>query len=419
MDAALQNRTEQRMPPRVLHLLEVARAEFVAEGFDGVSIDAIARKAGVSKETIYRHFPDKQALFTASLEEMANHFTARAEAIVRSGHKSAVPVAEELAGLAEAILDAAAGGGLLSPSWLAAGLGSRMPAFAAELQAAQAARMEPVREAIADIARSKGLARAISIEDALDFGSLSVEGSALLMGFAPPSAESRRIHAARVAALFEHGIQAMPKGPAMPDRASEAAGTSPCGPKHPPHLCRLLDVSADHFLREGFDAASLGEIGAEAQVGRGTLYRHFASKAGLFDAVLRNLARQVARTASPPELPPTADLSALAGYLAQATVQMTGPTSVALHRVAISASRRTPALARAVHDEVRAPWVRPLAAWIDCITGHPDAEWLARQGVVLAMQGNRSIAAGRGPTGDALSRHALRAAGLFLNGLGG
>ncbi|WP_246465413.1 TetR/AcrR family transcriptional regulator [Novosphingobium jiangmenense] len=407
------------MPPRVAHLLEVARAEFVAEGFDGVSIDAIARKGGVSKETIYRHFPDKQALFTASLEEMANHFTARAEAIVRSGHASAMPAAEELAGLAEAILDAACGGGLLSPSWLAAGLGTRLPAFAAELQAAQAARMEPVREALADIARSKGLARAISIDDALDFGSLSVEGSALLMGFAPPPAERRKVLVARVAALFEHGVLALPPGTPVPERASEAAAKAPPGREHPTHLRRLLEVAAEHFLREGFEAASLGEIGAEAKVGRGTLYRHFASKAGLFDAVLRHLAAQVAETARPPELPASADVRSMADYLAQATLHLTGPASVALHRVAISASRREPALARTVHDTVRAPWVGPLAEWITRLAGHPDADWLARQGVVLAMQGNRAISAGGGPQGDALSAHALRAAKLFLHGLGG
>lgn len=416
MDSALQNRTEQRVPPRVLHLLEVARAEFVAEGFDGVSIDAIARKAGVSKETIYRHFPDKQALFTAALEEMADRFVAKAQAIARD---SAMPIAEELGGLAEAILDAASGGGLLSPAWLAAGLGNRMPAFAAELQAAQAARMEPVREAIAEIARAKGLSRAISIEDALDFGSLSVEGSALLMGFAPPSGGRRRVLAAKVAALFEHGVLGMPAGRPMPERPDQAASIPAGVEEYLPHLRRLLDVAAEHFLHEGFEAASLGEIGAEAKVGRGTLYRHFESKAGLFDAVLRNLAAQVAVTAQPPRLADSAAAANLADYLARATVHLTGPASVALHRVAISASRRSPALARAVHDAVRAPWVAPLSDWIARISGHPDADWLAWQGLVLAMQGNRAFAAGRGPTGDALSRHALRVAKLFLNGLGG
>jgi AcrR family transcriptional regulator len=42
--------------PRVRHLLASARAQFVERGFDAVSIDAIARTAGVSKETIYPPF---------------------------------------------------------------------------------------------------------------------------------------------------------------------------------------------------------------------------------------------------------------------------------------------------------------------------------------------------------------------------
>lgn len=62
---------EDRVSPRVRHLLEASRAAFVKDGFDAVSIDAIARNAGVSKETIYRHFPDKEALFRAALDDMA------------------------------------------------------------------------------------------------------------------------------------------------------------------------------------------------------------------------------------------------------------------------------------------------------------------------------------------------------------
>jgi AcrR family transcriptional regulator len=418
MEAPAQTIAESRMPPRVVHLLDVARAAFVGQGFDGVSIDAIARMAGVSKETIYRHFPDKQALFMASLEEMATRFTATAQAIMHSGQRSVMSPGEELAGLADAILEAASGGGLLSPSWLAAGMGSRMPAFAAELQAAQAARMEPVRVALAEIARAKGIARGMAIEDALDFGSLSVEGSALLMGFAPRSGDSRKVLAGRVAALFEHGLLALPQGRPVPGR-NEMTGNAARIHEPAPHLRRLLDVAAMHFLRDGFEAASLGDIGAEAKVGRGTLYRHFESKAGLFDAVLRDLAAQVARSASPPRIAPEACVRSLVPYLAAVTRHLAGQQSIALHRAAISASRRVPALARVVHDEVRAPWIGPLAQWITNTWGYADADWLARQAIVLAMQGNRAIAAGTGPTGDALARHAERAAALFLHGLGG
>ncbi|NLR73324.1 TetR/AcrR family transcriptional regulator [Novosphingobium sp. ERN07] len=405
------------VPTRVAHLLDIARAAFVAEGFDGVSIDAIARQAGVSKETIYRYFPDKQALFRASLKAMASRFEARALAL----HHAHLPDREELGGLAQAILDAAVHGGLLSPLWLAAGLGGRMPDFAAELQKAQAAQIEPVRETIEAIVRTRGISRPVPIDDALDFGSLAVEGSALLMGFDPPPVERRAALAARVAALFEQGVLAMPRSTAL---AKDGDLTPlPLPPVYPPHLRRLLDVAAAHFLRDGYEAASLGAIGAEAKVGRGTLYRHFAHKAGLFDAVMRDLAAQIAHSAQPPALPlkagPDAVAAAVAAFFASATAHLTAPASIALHRATIAAARRDPALARAVHDTVRVPWIAPLAQWIAHAIGPADAQWLARQGIVLAMQGNRAIAAGRGPAAEVLTSHAHRTTRLFLHGLGG
>lgn len=44
-------------------VLEGARAVFMAVGFEGASVDEIARSAGVSKATLYAYFPDKRLLF--------------------------------------------------------------------------------------------------------------------------------------------------------------------------------------------------------------------------------------------------------------------------------------------------------------------------------------------------------------------
>lgn len=48
---------------------------FLAEGFDRASLDQIAQKAGVSKQTIYSHFADKQALFKAICSELTEKLT--------------------------------------------------------------------------------------------------------------------------------------------------------------------------------------------------------------------------------------------------------------------------------------------------------------------------------------------------------
>lgn len=50
-------------------VLEGARDVFMADGFEGASVDDIARAAGVSKATLYSYFPDKRLLFM----EVARH----------------------------------------------------------------------------------------------------------------------------------------------------------------------------------------------------------------------------------------------------------------------------------------------------------------------------------------------------------
>ncbi len=44
-------------------VLASARALFMQHGFEGIGVDEIARRAGVSKATLYAYFPDKRQLF--------------------------------------------------------------------------------------------------------------------------------------------------------------------------------------------------------------------------------------------------------------------------------------------------------------------------------------------------------------------
>ena len=46
-------------------VLAGARRVFMADGFEGASVDEIARAAAVSKATLYSYFPDKRLLFMA------------------------------------------------------------------------------------------------------------------------------------------------------------------------------------------------------------------------------------------------------------------------------------------------------------------------------------------------------------------
>ncbi len=48
---------------KIEQVLEGARTVFMADGFEGASVDDIAKTAGVSKATLYSYFPDKKLLF--------------------------------------------------------------------------------------------------------------------------------------------------------------------------------------------------------------------------------------------------------------------------------------------------------------------------------------------------------------------
>lgn len=59
-------------------IIEAAAQSFFDVGFAATSIEQVAASAGVSKVTIYNHFGDKRALFTAAVEleceKMRGHF---------------------------------------------------------------------------------------------------------------------------------------------------------------------------------------------------------------------------------------------------------------------------------------------------------------------------------------------------------
>jgi TetR/AcrR family transcriptional regulator, regulator of autoinduction and epiphytic fitness len=51
-------------------VIGAAIEEFLAAGFDATSMDRVAARAGVSKRTVYNHFPSKEALFAAILRQL-------------------------------------------------------------------------------------------------------------------------------------------------------------------------------------------------------------------------------------------------------------------------------------------------------------------------------------------------------------
>jgi TetR/AcrR family transcriptional repressor of mexJK operon len=66
---------KSRGPTSTSAITRAASEMFLAEGFDRASLDQIAHRAGVSKQTIYSHFADKEALFRAICAEFTDKLT--------------------------------------------------------------------------------------------------------------------------------------------------------------------------------------------------------------------------------------------------------------------------------------------------------------------------------------------------------
>jgi len=65
-------------------LLDAASAAFVEHGADDVSLEEIARRAGVGIGTLYRHFPTRQALLEAVYRDQVELLSARAEELLKA-----------------------------------------------------------------------------------------------------------------------------------------------------------------------------------------------------------------------------------------------------------------------------------------------------------------------------------------------
>ena len=59
-------------------------------------------------------------------------------------------------------------------------------------------------------------------------------------------------------------------------------------PRDPERYRRIMEAARSHFDAHGFERASVDAIAAEAGVSKMTIYSHFASKEGLFEAVVRD-----------------------------------------------------------------------------------------------------------------------------------
>lgn len=86
-------RPRQRLTDRKREaIVRAAVEEFRIAGYDATSMDRIAHAAGVSKRTVYNHFPSKEELFALMLEQL----WASSAASVDLAYRPDLPLAQQL-----------------------------------------------------------------------------------------------------------------------------------------------------------------------------------------------------------------------------------------------------------------------------------------------------------------------------------
>ncbi|QBZ91431.1 TetR/AcrR family transcriptional regulator [Pseudomonas viciae] len=131
-------------------ILQAAIAEFRSSGFEITSMDKIAATAGVSKRTVYNHFPSKEELFAEILNRLWNSITAEQD----MPYSSQKPLREQLRTLLQAKLHMLADDNFLDLARIAIAATIHSPERAQDMVARMGQREEGltawIRLALAD-----------------------------------------------------------------------------------------------------------------------------------------------------------------------------------------------------------------------------------------------------------------------------
>ena len=131
----------------------------------------------------------------------------------------------------------------------------------------------------------------------------------------------------------------------------------------------ILTAALGVFLAAGYGASTVDELAAAAQVTKRTLYAYYGDKAGVFAAMVRDLAAAVSLDAA-------SDRDTLETLAARIVSRVHSDELVGLHQLVIAESTRFPELALILHSSGDARHIARLAGHIRAERG-PAREPLA------------------------------------------
>ncbi|WP_176084894.1 TetR/AcrR family transcriptional regulator [Martelella sp. HB161492] len=80
--------TSKKTAERTQRILDAAQQQFLETGLRGTTMETLARRARVAKPTLYAYFPDKEAVFTAVIARLMEHWKTIVGAALAAGGSS-------------------------------------------------------------------------------------------------------------------------------------------------------------------------------------------------------------------------------------------------------------------------------------------------------------------------------------------
>jgi AcrR family transcriptional regulator len=128
---------------------------------------------------------------------------------------------------------------------------------------------------------------------------------------------------------------------------------------------QILEGAHAVFTARGFDAASMNDIAAAANVSKGTLYVYFEDKEHLFVALIER-EREKQKQGMYQALADDPDLAhALASFGERLVRLLTGAFALSAHRIVIGVAERMPDLGREFYERGPMQGAKRLAAFLD------------------------------------------------------
>lgn len=268
----------RRPKNRKAQIASVAAAAFSERGYHAVGIDDIAAEVGVSGPALYRHFPNKYALFVDAAMGLADALH-EAVTAVPEDTDAAVQLEQVLAGVITTTIDNRRTGGLYR--W-------ENRYLRPEDQSCLRTRLESINHAIAEPLTR--LRPELNSYDAatLAAAALSVIGSITAHRAVLPA---KRIESLLLAAATAVLHSELPK---LKGRVSESVTDPNRGMLTASKRELLLAESLHLFYRYGYHEVSIEEIAVAAGMNASGVYRHFSGKSDLLATNFRRAGDRLA-----------------------------------------------------------------------------------------------------------------------------